>query len=175
MRIPLDSEQAGRDLTVLAGAFAGGIAAEVLRVPAGAVLGALLGALAVNLLRPGPRLPRPYREGGKILLGTVVGLSFAPELLAIVGELVVPVAVGILILILAGLGVSLVLHRVFGWDMPTALYASTPGGLSELALTSEEVGARTHVVVAVHTVRVITIVIVGPPALTLLIGLWPDT
>lgn len=175
MRFAIEGEQTGRNLTLLAGAFAGGIAGELLRVPAGAVLGAVLGALAVNLARPGPRLPRGFREGGKILLGTVVGLSFAPELLATVGQLLIPVSVGILLLILAGLGVSLVLHHGFGWDMPTALYASTPGGLSELALTSEEVGARTHVVIAVHTVRVITIVILGPPALTILIGLWPDT
>jgi membrane AbrB-like protein len=170
----IESERTGRNLTLLAGAFAGGIVAELLGVPAGAILGAVLGALAVSLARPGPRLPRPFREAGKILLGTVVGVSFAPELLATVGQLLLPVSVGILLLILSGLGVSLVLHHVFGWDMPTALYASTPGGLSELALTSEEVGARTHIVVAVHTVRVITIVILGPPALTLLIGLWPD-
>jgi hypothetical protein len=168
----VERERIGRTLMLLAGAFTGGLAAEALRIPAGAVLGAVLGALAVNLARPGPRLPRPFREVGKILLGTVVGLSFAPELLATVGELLVPVAVGVVLMIMAGLGISVVLHRVFAWDMPTALYASTPGGLSELAVTSEEVGARMHVVVAVHTVRVIAIVILGPPALTLLIGLW---
>jgi len=161
-----------RYAALLGAAFAGGLSAEALGVPAGAVLGAVVGALAVNVAWPGHRLPKPFREVGKILLGSVVGLSFAPELMAAIGQLIAPIAVGVVLLVMAGLGVSLALHRWFGWDMPTALYASTPGGLSELALTSEEAGAKTHIVVAVHTVRVATIVMLGPPALTLLIGLW---
>jgi len=165
---------APRIALVLGGAFAGGLGAEALSVPAGAVLGAVVGALAVNLWRPGRRLPKPFPEIGKTLLGTVVGLSFAPELMSAILKLLLPVAVGVMLLIGAGLAVALALHRWFGWDMPTALYASTPGGLSELAITSHEAGAQGHIVVAVHTVRVVTVVLLGPPALTLLLSLWPD-
>ena len=164
---------APRIALVLAGAFAGGLGAEALGVPAGAVLGSLLGALAVNLWRPGRRLPKPFRETGKMLLGTVVGLSFAPELMSAIVSLLLPVTVGVTLLIGIGLAVALALNRWFGWDMPTALYSSTPGGLSELAITSHEVGAQGHIVVAVHTVRVVTIVLLGPPVLTFLLSLLP--
>jgi membrane AbrB-like protein len=142
-------------------------------VPAGGVLGAVIGAVSVNLWRAGPRLPKPFRESGKILLGTVVGLSFAPSLMSTIAATLVPIMAGVTLLILAGIAASLVLHFRFGWDMPTALYACTPGGLSELAITAHEVGAQEHIVIAVHTVRVATIVILGPPALTLLLSLWP--
>jgi membrane AbrB-like protein len=167
-------ERLWRSLLLLAAALVGGVTAEALSVPAGAVLGAIVGAVAVNLWRPGPRLRREFREAGKILLGSVVGLSFAPELMAAIGGMLIPVTVGVTALIVAGLLLSLLLHRRFGWDMATALYACTPGGLSELAITSEDVGARSHVVVAVHTVRVATIVMLGPPVLTLLLSLWPQ-
>ncbi len=166
---------APRIALVLGAAFAGGLAAEALSVPAGAVLGSLLGALTVNLWKPGRRLPKPFREVGKTLLGTVVGLSFAPELMSAILTLLLPVAVGVALLIGIGLAVALALHRWFGWDMPTALYSSTPGGLSELALTAHEAGAQGHIVIAVHTVRVVLIVLFGPPVLTLLLALWPDT
>jgi hypothetical protein len=164
---------APRILLVVAASFAGGLAAEALGVPAGAVLGAVVGAVAVNLWQPGRRLPKPFREVGKILLGSVVGLSFAPELLSAIVGLLVPVSIAVAMLIATGLGVAFVLYRWFGWDLPTALYASTPGGLSELAISSHEAGAQGHIVVAVHTIRVVTVVLLGPPALTLLLTLWP--
>jgi membrane AbrB-like protein len=162
-----------RSVALLVAAGGGGLAAEAAGVPAGAVLGALAGAVAINLRLPGPRLPRRFREAGKILLGSVVGLSFAPGVLATIGGLVVPVSVAIGLLIAVGLLLSLVLHRWFGWDLATALYACTPGGLSELAITSEDMGAQAHIVIAVHTVRVAAIVMLGPPLLTLLLSVWP--
>jgi hypothetical protein len=167
--------EAPRIVLVLGAAFAGGLVAEALSVPAGAVLGAVVGAVSVNMWRPGRRLPKPFREIGKILLGSVVGLSFAPELLSAILELLVPMTVAVTLLIATGLGVAVVLNRWFGWDMPTALYASTPGGLSELAISSHEAGAQGHIVVAVHTVRVVTVVLLGPPLLALLISFWPGT
>ncbi len=164
---------ASRIVLVLGGALAGGVAAEALSIPAGAVLGSVMGAFVVNLWRPGKRLPKPYRETGKILLGSVVGLSFAPELLSAIVALLFPVAVGVAVLIGCGLAVAVALNRWFGWDMATALYASTPGGLSELAISSDEAGAQSHIVVAVHTVRVVIIVLLGPPGFTLLLSMWP--
>ena len=167
-------EDAPRIFLLLCASVAGGLGAEALRVPAGAVLGAMVGAFLINLWRPGRRLPKPFREVGKILLGSVVGLSFAPELITAIAGLLIPVAVAVTLLIAVGLGVAFVLNRGFGWDLPTALYASTPGGLSELAISSHEAGAQGHIVVAVHTIRVVTVVLLGPPVLSLLIGLWPN-
>jgi membrane AbrB-like protein len=145
-----------------------GLIAESLNVPAGALLGALAGAFVVNVAWPGPRLARVFRTGGKALSGAVVGLSFTPAMLGLAAGLAPVVVLGVGFLIATGFGMSLVLHRRFGWDVPTALYACTPGGLSELAATSEDVGANTQVVIAVHTVRVVAIVVLGPPALAVL-------
>jgi membrane AbrB-like protein len=158
-------------LVLLGAATLFGLSAEALNVPAGALLGALAGGFLVNVLWPGPRLAKAFRTGGKALAGTVVGLSFTPQILASAAGLAPAVVLGVGALIVTGLGMSLVLHRRFGWDLPTALYACTPGGLSELAATSEDVGANAPVVIAVHTVRVVSIVVLGPPALALLLQL----
>jgi membrane AbrB-like protein len=155
-------------VALLMAATATGLTADAVGVPAGALLGALAGAFVVNVVWPGPRLPKAFRSGGKALSGAVIGLTFTPAMLAVAAGLAPVVIVGVATLILTGLGMSLFLHRRFGWDLPTALYACTPGGLSELAATSEDVGANTQIVIAVHTVRVIAIVVLGPPALALL-------
>jgi membrane AbrB-like protein len=152
-----------------------GLAAEAVNVPAGALLGAMAGAVAVNVAWPGARLAKFYRTGGKALSGAVIGLSFTPAMLGSAAGLAPVVVLGVGTLIVTGLAMSLVLHRRFGWDLPTALYACTPGGLSELAATSEDVGANAPVVIAVHTVRVVAIVALGPPTLALLTHLADAT
>jgi membrane AbrB-like protein len=157
-----------RAVVLLGTAAVTGLIAEALNVPAGALLGALAGAFVVNVAWPGQRLGRAFRTGGKALSGAVIGLSFTPAMLGLAASLIPVVIVSVGVLILTGLGMSLVLHRRFGWDLPTALYACTPGGLSELAATSEDVGANIQIVIAVHTVRVVAIVVLGPPALALL-------
>lgn len=157
-----------RVVVLLGTAAAVGLTAEALNVPAGALLGALAGAFVVNVAWPGPRLAKAFRTGGKALSGAVIGLSFSPAMLGLAAGLAPVVVLGVGTLILTGLGMSFILHRRFGWDLPTALYACTPGGLSELAATSEDVGANAQIVVAVHTVRVVAIVVIGPPALALL-------
>jgi uncharacterized protein len=162
---------APRVVALLGTAAATGLIADALNVPAGALLGALAGAFVVNVAWPGPRLARLFRTGGKALSGVVIGLSFTPAMLGLAAGLIPVVVVSVGVLITTGLAMSLVLHRRFGWDLPTALYACTPGGLSELAATSEDVGARTQVVIAVHTVRVIAIVVLGPPTLAVLTNL----
>jgi uncharacterized protein len=163
-----DGRRTLRLFVMMGAAAAVGLTAEALNVPAGALLGALAGAFVVNVAWPGPRLARTFRTAGKALSGAVIGLSFSPAMLALAAGLAPIVVLGVGALIATGLGMSLVLHRRFGWDLPTALYACTPGGLSELAATSEDVGANAQIVVAVHTVRVVAIVVIGPPALALL-------
>jgi membrane AbrB-like protein len=157
-----------RVVAIVGAAAAGGLAADACGIPAGALLGALAGAFVVNVAWPGPRLAKAFRTGGKALSGAVIGLSFSPAMLGLAVGLAPVVVLGVTALIVTGLAMSLILHRRFGWDLPTALYACTPGGLSELAATSEDVGANTQVVVAVHTVRVVAIVVLGPPALALI-------
>jgi uncharacterized protein len=164
----LTSARPVRVLALLGAATATGLTADALNVPAGALLGALVGAFVVNLAWPGPRLAKAFRSGGKALSGAVIGLTLTPAMLAVAAGLAPVIIAGVATLIVTGLGMSLLLHRRFGWDLPTALYACTPGGLSELAATSEDVGANTQIVVAVHTIRVVAIVVVLPPALTLL-------
>jgi membrane AbrB-like protein len=165
---PTAARRVLRVVALLGAAAASGLTAEAAGLPAGALLGALAGGFLVNVAWPGPRLAKAFRTGGKALSGAVIGLSFTPAILAGAVGLAPAVILGVGTLILTGLGMSLVLHRRFGWDLPTALYACTPGGLSELAATSEDVGANVQIVIAVHTVRVVAIVVLGPPALALI-------
>ena len=52
----------------------------------------------------------------------------------------------------------------------TALLACAPGGVSEMTMMAEDANARTEIVIAIHVVRVATVVLVALPFLLLLLG-----
>jgi uncharacterized membrane protein AbrB (regulator of aidB expression) len=54
------------------------------------------------------------------------------------------------------------LVRLFGYDLVTAILASTPGGLSGVVATASEAEADEVVVTFVHLVRLSTIIVVVP-------------
>ena len=159
-----------RSAQLLAGATLGAGLLTFLHVPAGAIVGAVLGSAAMNTARPGKPLGRRARIGGLVLLGSIAGVRLDQQSLAVLGTLLVPLVVGALLLLLLAALLGLALARWFGLDPVTALFACAPGGASEIALMAEDAGARTDVVLAVHLVRVLLVVLVVLPVLVLVLG-----
>lgn len=147
------------------GALCGAALFVAFRVPAGAMIGAVLGSAMVGTCVPGKQLPRPLLTVGLVLLGCTVGVQLDVDvfgqLLGILGWVVVSV----MVLLGVTLAVALLLTHRYRLDRTTALLACVPGGLSEISALAAESGARTGVVVAVHIVRVILVVLVILPVL----------
>ncbi|MCT4574232.1 AbrB family transcriptional regulator, partial [Bacillus thuringiensis] len=75
------------------------------------------------------------------------------------------VLASVALLLLLNVLLALLLVRRYKVDAMTAVLATAPGGLSEIVAVSMDWGARTSVVVAIHTVRVMVIVLVALPLL----------
>lgn len=162
-----------RTLVLLASGSAGGALLTALQVPAGAIVGAVLGSAAVNGTVAGPPLAKPVRISGLIVLGCLAGARLDPDSLRRLAVLVVPLVVAaVLLLVLDGL-LARLLHKRYGVDPVTALFACAPGGVSEVVVVAERAGAKLDVVVAIHLVRVLVVVLVALPALVLLLGPAP--
>ena len=61
-----------------------------------------------------------------------------------------------------GGALAVLLNHVAGLSGITAFLASSPGALSQMAVLSKETGGDTLLVVAVHTIRVIAVLVVAP-------------
>ena len=146
----------------------------LLRVPAGPLIGAVLGTAAVNRVFPARggcrRLPAPVRTTGLVLLGCVAGARLDTMTLHTLGRIAVPVAGALVLLLLVDLALAALLVRRYGVDPLSAVLACAPGGLSEIAVTANELGARMGVVLAIHTVRVLTVVLLVLPLLVVVLG-----
>ncbi|MGH8868323.1 MAG: AbrB family transcriptional regulator [Actinomycetes bacterium] len=157
-------------LPALAGGLAGAALLTLLHVPAGGIVGAVAGSAAVASARERRPVPVGLRTAGMVLLGCVVGVRLEPSALSTLLHLAVPLLAAVAALMLLDVLLAMLLVKRYGIDPVTALLACAPGGVSEISLVAETVGARTGVVVAVHVVRVVAVVVVALPVLVALMG-----
>lgn len=149
---------------------AGGLVGIVSGAPAGGIVGALACSAGYRLLTGSPVPVKGFQIGVQALAGGVIGLGVSGEFL---GQLVRLAGAGALILsvqMLLWLVTGWLLLRLFGFDLPTAALASSPGGMSEIVSTANQGGADVVTVTFVHLVRLSSIVVVVPLLVALFFG-----
>lgn len=142
----------------------GGLIGERLRLPAGALLGAMLAVGAVNLAGAHMvSLPVPFRTVAKLLVGTYLGSLLTIETFRLLRQLALPATLMVVITILAGLVGGFVLTRLAGVDVHTALLGSAPGGSTEMTLVSLSYDeANPPLVAALQIVRIVAVIFTVP-------------
>lgn len=139
-----------------------GLAGSLSQVPAGGIIGALAASAAFRLLT-GRRVPvRAFQTGVQVLAGAVIGLQVSGEFFGQLARLAGAGAVIVSAQMLLWPLMSWMLAQLFGYDLATAILASTPGGLSGVVATASEAEADEEVVTFVHLVRLSTIVVLVP-------------
>jgi len=140
----------------------GGAIGIISQLPAGGIIGALVGSAAFRLLT-GRFVPiEKFRQGVQVLAGVVIGLEVSSSFF---GELVKLAGAGALIILaqmLLWLAMSWLLVKVFRYDVLTSALASSPGGISGVVPAADEAGTDAVVVTFIHLVRLSAIVVVVP-------------
>ncbi len=141
-------------IRILAIATGGGIAGDVLQIPAGALLGSLVAVSSYNLWTDGAaRLPGQVRDASRILVGTTIGSLVSPTLLLALGVHLPWAVVFAALMIISGLGCGWLLARLTGLDLRTALMCCVPGGMPEMTALADDINAQVDVVVGIHVLR----------------------
>lgn len=152
-------------LTTALAALLGAALFERLGVPAGALLGSVVGVALLNTvtqLGPATDLPGPARFLAYAALGWLVGQGVTRATLAQVGRSFVPVVAVVVALLLFGLLLGWVLVRLDVMDPATSYLATSPGALSQMAAVAASVGADATLVTTVHTIRVVVLLLLAP-------------
>lgn len=185
--MPSSAGERGRPLlnalVLVVGGVGGAALLTTLHVPAGALIGSVVGSMAVNGITdavarrraaPGQepkraRVPRAIRIVGQVLLGVLAGARLTGETLQTLLASALPVAIGVILLIALSLLLARYLFSRHGVDPLTAVLATAPGGISELASVAEHRGAAMHIVLALHLFRVLAVVLVALPIALLIL------
>jgi membrane AbrB-like protein len=148
----------------------GGALFYFLKMPLAWMLGSMVFVTVAALAGFNPFMNKKFRAVMVTILGVFLGSAFSPEVIDRAGQwaLALSVLAGFIVL---GSAIGYVfLRRVGGLDQVTAYFAAAPGGLSEMAIASEELGGDVRQVSLIHTIRVITIIMVIPFWFRLVVG-----
>ncbi len=141
------------------GAFLG----SKFKIPAGALIGAMIAVICFKLLaRVDWSAPKSITFILQVFLGIMVGATFQPEMLKVMGKVFFPVITSTLLLVGTGLLLSFVFERMGLLDMGTAYLSTSPGAMSALIVLALDSGKDAAVITCFHFFRVIFIILTLP-------------
>ncbi|MGR3375471.1 AbrB family transcriptional regulator [Salipiger abyssi] len=94
----------------------------------------------------------------QVVLGTWLGSNFRRSLFTSAGRMVMASVVSTLLFIVASALIAASLSQVVGMSWETLVLASTPGGVTEMALTAKFLGIDVALITAFHLVRIFIVV-----------------
>jgi membrane AbrB-like protein len=145
-----------------------------LNTPIPWMIGPLVATSFVSMLGARTESWTPLRNAGQWVIGAALGLYFTPEVGALVASLWWAIVLGIVWALLLGLGFGACLARWHAGHLAalspsqlrsTTYFAGAIGGASEMTLIAERQGARTDLVAASHSLRVLLVTLTIPFAM----------
>jgi uncharacterized protein len=135
----------------------GGICFYLLGIPAGPILGAITAIIILNLATDSATYPRFFRTAIQILAGCYIGGKVTLQTIMEGSTLLLPLFILIMELFVMAFLTAFIIYKTSRLDFATALFSSTPGGITEMGIISEEMGLDTPKIVLMHTIRIIAV------------------
>lgn len=140
-------------------------------IPAGAITCSMIGAAAFNLATDRAYMPLRLRQFIQIFAGALIGCTVGREQVVMMLHIWKVVLVAVVGYTLLDVTAAWVIRRHTEMDIITALFSSAPGGLTDMALIAEDMGADSVKIAGMHTLRLIGVVALYPSVIGLLVRL----
>lgn len=165
-----------RDVWFIAISAAGGFILSLTGISIGWMIGTLIVACCLAMLRPAWLMMAPDQKGinrrwlalGQMILGIELGQKLNLSVLSVLKDHWFSVGIMLILSILLAMLSGYVLWRFSKTDMMTSFVGTAPGGLSAMPSIAQEVGANTAIVSLVQMMRVL-LVVLSIPFLVILI------
>ena len=144
--------------------IAGGLLFTVLQFPLAWMLGPLTSVLAWKLFSQRElHWPVSFKNGGQFILGYSMGLSFTVESARQILQQFPSMVLSTTLMVGFGLVMAILISRFTTTSFPSAVMGTTPGGLSQMVVLSEEIkGAEPAIVTFMQTIRMLTVIFIVP-------------
>ncbi len=127
-------------LTLAIGSL-GGYLGYKSKIPAGSLIGALLATIVWQLATGRAEAPAFYKTTAQIIAGVFIGMQLASCSLRNLLTLYKPILVTLLGMFCINLISGFLIYWTSALDLKTALFATTPGGVAEMTIIGEQMGA----------------------------------
>ncbi|WP_286058761.1 AbrB family transcriptional regulator [Bacillus mojavensis] len=158
------------DVWFIAISAAGGFILSLTGISIGWMIGTLIVACCLAMLRPAWLMMAPDQKGinrrwlalGQMILGIELGQKLNLSVLSVLKDHWFSVGIMLILSILLAMLSGYVLWRFSKTDMMTSFVGTAPGGLSAMPSIAQEVGANTAIVSLVQMMRVLLVVLSIP-------------
>jgi len=140
----------------------GGLVGSFLRIPAGAMTLAMIAVAALNITTERAYMPLNIRRLTQILAGILIGSRMTYTDLVALKTVIVPALILLIGMILVNLFLGFFISKISNIDLVTCLFASTPGGVSDMALIAEDLGADAPKVAILQLTRYVCVIAFFP-------------
>ena len=141
----------------------GGALGAKLKIPAGALIGAMLTIILFKMtMKMHWEIPKGFTFALQVFLGIMVGATFQPELLHVMKKIALPVIISCVVLVGVGILMAAVFAKLGLLDFGTAYLGTSPGAMSALIVMALDSGAQPMLVVCFHFFRVVFVILTAP-------------
>lgn len=163
--VPAGAALARKLILLLLVSAAGGLIFRQLGVAAGALTGSMIAGTLLCVFRGKVPFPTPLRFFMQVFSGIFIGVGIDYERIMTLPELLIPALIMVVGIFAFVFATSFLMHKLFKIDLAVCLLASTPGGVQEMALLSEDLGADTPKIAVMQTTRLMSVVLFFPTML----------
>ena len=162
---PTGMVYARRFALLLAVCSAGGLLCAALGLAAGALTGSMIAGTLLCVFRGRLQFPSKLRFFMQVFSGAFIGVGIDRATIAALPELIVPALIMLAGIFVFVFGTSFLMYKFFKIDLAVCLLSCTPGGIQEMALLSEDLGADTPKVAVMQTMRLMCVILFFPTML----------
>ena len=149
-------------VTLTAGAIPGVLLMRT-KVPMGGIIGSMIGVSILNLITGKAVFLGPVRTVIMILAGAMIGSKIGREEFRSAGKMLTAVGMVWVTMICFNLVIGGVIYKTSNLDIATSLFSVMPGGGTEMAIISEELGGSPVYVGLMQVFRGVLFLLIVPP------------
>lgn len=142
-------------LLTVAAALGMGLLVMKCKVPGGMLVGAIIGAAALNIATGRAFIYPQTRVVAQAMTGAYIGCMMTREDVRHLPRLIRPYLVVLASLLALNLTMAAVFYRTTDLDLLTCLFCAAPGGMSDTPLIAMDMGADSSVVAVMQFVRML--------------------
>jgi membrane AbrB-like protein len=155
-------------LLALLAAFLGGWLFFALSLPLPWVLGSMAAILMwKSVLPPAAKVPVILKNGSLVVLGVLFGLQFTSSTIQQVTPYLLPYLAVTAVTIGCCIGLGVLFAQWTATDKVSSIFGFIPGGLTEMVVTGEAVGAKPGTIVFLQTIRLLSVLSLVPFLVTM--------
>lgn len=139
-------------------------------IPAGTLSFSMIACAMYNIITSKAYVPVNMRKFIQFLGGTFIGAKVTMEQVTGMKELLPVILIIIIGNILLTFVLAFIMTKYSNLDITTALYSSSPGGLTDMCIIASEMGADASKVATLHLVRIFSIIVLYPLVIKLLLN-----